>query len=143
MVRTFELEDTYMDEDDPWAGTLAATAFAVRSTCHTTLQATPGQLVFGRDMIFNIKHVADWELIKRRKQERIKYNNKRENKKRTPHACDVGDKVLMIRHDARKYERPCEGPCKIRQVNDNGTVKIKMGKVIDTVNIRRLKPFKE
>ena len=64
MVRTFELEDTCMDEDDPWAGTLAATVFAVCSTYHTILQATPAQLVFGRDMIFNIKHVADWNLIK-------------------------------------------------------------------------------
>ena len=64
MVRTFELEDTYMDEEDPWSGILAATAFAVHSTYHTTLQATPGQLVFGRDMIFNIKHITDWELIK-------------------------------------------------------------------------------
>ena len=59
----------------------------------------------------------------------------KENKKRTPHTYNVGDKALMIRHDACKYERPYEGPYKIRQVNDNGTVKIKMGKVIDTVNI--------
>ena len=59
------------------------------------------------------------------------------------HTHNVGDKVLMIRHDTHKCERPCEGPCRIRQINDNGTVKIKMGKVIDTVNIQRLKPFKE
>ena len=63
MVRTFELENTHMDEDDPWAGMLAAAAFAVCLTCHAALQATPGQSVFGRDMTFNVKHVADWELI--------------------------------------------------------------------------------
>ena len=57
------------------------------------------------------------------------------NKKRTPHVCNVGDKVIMVRHNVHKYERPYEGPCKIHQVNDNGTVKIKMGKVIDTANI--------
>ncbi len=61
IIRTFELEDNYLDEDDPWKGILSATAFAVRSTFHTTLQQTPGQLVFGRDMIFNIKHTANWE----------------------------------------------------------------------------------
>ena len=44
-----------------WKGILSATAFAVQSTFHTTLQQTPGQLVFGRDMIFNIKHKANWE----------------------------------------------------------------------------------
>ena len=64
MVRTFELEDTHMDKEDQWLGILAATAFAACLTYHTTLQATPRQLVFGRDMTFNIKHVTNWELIK-------------------------------------------------------------------------------
>ena len=68
MIRTFELENNYLDETDPWAGISVATAFAVRSTYHTTLQASPGQLVFGRDMIFNIKHIANWEAIKHKKQ---------------------------------------------------------------------------
>jgi hypothetical protein len=61
---------------------LSATAFAVRSTFHTSLQSTPGQLVFGRDMIFNIQHTANWEYIKQRKQHIIDLNNKRENSKR-------------------------------------------------------------
>ena len=39
MIRTFELENKYLDENDP--GLLAATAFAIRSTIHTTLQKTP------------------------------------------------------------------------------------------------------
>ena len=65
MIRTFELEDNYLDEDDPWKGILSPTAFAVRSTFHTTLQSSPGQLVFGRDMIFNIQHTANWEYIKK------------------------------------------------------------------------------
>ncbi len=56
MIRTFEVERNYLDDDDPWAGILSATAFAVRSTYHTTLQATPGQLNFGRDLILNVQH---------------------------------------------------------------------------------------
>src|SRR5687767_12351299 len=71
MVRTFELETNYLDEDDPWRRILSATAFAVRSTYHTTLKKTPGQLVFGRDMIFNIQHVANWEFIRQNKQKVI------------------------------------------------------------------------
>jgi hypothetical protein len=54
--------------------------FAVRATYHTTLQATPMQLVFGCDAILNIKHITDWEHICQRKQECIIENNKRENK---------------------------------------------------------------
>jgi hypothetical protein len=66
--QTFELHDNYLDEDDPWKGILAATAFPICATYHTTLQKSPGQLVFGRDMILNIQHTANWEYIRARKQ---------------------------------------------------------------------------
>lgn len=42
IIRTFELETSYLDEENPWKGILSATAFAIRSTFHTTLQKTPG-----------------------------------------------------------------------------------------------------
>ena len=41
LVRKFELQNNYLDEDDPWSGILVATAFSVLSTDHTTLQVTP------------------------------------------------------------------------------------------------------
>jgi len=78
MIRTFELEDHYLDENDPWKGILAAAAFAVRATIHTTLQKTPAQLVFGRDIILNVNHIANWEHIKQRKQTLINKNNEKE-----------------------------------------------------------------
>ena len=95
MVRTFELETNYLDKEDPWKGVLAATAFAVRSTYHTTLKKMPGQLVFGRDMIFNIQHVANWEFIRQNKQICIDKNNKAENAKRIAHLYKEGDLVLL------------------------------------------------
>ena len=49
----FDLQNNYLDGDEPWSGILAVADFSVRSTYHTTLQATPGQLVFGRDMILS------------------------------------------------------------------------------------------
>jgi hypothetical protein len=100
IIRAFELESNYLDEDDPWKGILSATDFAVRSTFHTSLQSTPGQLVFGRDMIFNIQHIANWEFIKQRKQKIIHLNNKKnkkENAKRVQHVYQVRDKVLLHR----------------------------------------------
>jgi hypothetical protein len=46
LIRSFQLQDKpYYDLDNPWEGFLAAVAFALRSTYHTTLLATPGQLV--------------------------------------------------------------------------------------------------
>ena len=141
IIRTFEMEDRTVDYRDPWTGILSATAFAVRSTYHTTLQATPGQLVFGRDLIFNIKHEANWKAINERKQRIIAKNNKYENSKRLSHDYKVGDKVLLERHDARKMERPYDGPYKITQVYTNGTVTIKKGAVYQRHNIRRIQPY--
>ena len=143
MIKTFEIENISMDPKDPWSGMLAATACAVHSTCHTALQATPGQLAHGRDMTFNIKHVANWQAIKERKQKLINANNEHENKKHIQHTHKVNDKVLLTRHDANKYEKPCDGPFCVVKVNTNGTLQIKRGKVLETINIRHLKPFRE
>jgi len=141
IIRTFELENNYLEEEDPWKGILSATAFTVRSTFHTTLQNSPGQLVFGRDMILNIKHTANWEYIRARKQKIINKNNQRENAKRKKHEYQEGDLVLLNRGTENKYEAPYEGPYKILQVNKNGTVKLKVKSVTDTYNIRRIIPY--
>ena len=62
-LRAYELEDTELNEKDPWTPFLAAAAFAIRSTYHTVMAATPGQLVFGRDMILPLTFKADWACI--------------------------------------------------------------------------------
>ena len=49
IIRTHQLNEIELDEDNPWSGVLAAAMWATRATVHTTLQATPMQLVFGRD----------------------------------------------------------------------------------------------
>jgi hypothetical protein len=69
IIRTFNVQS--MDFDDPWTGMLAATMFAARTTHCTTLQASPMQLVFGRDAILNTKHMSNWEHIRQQKQTRI------------------------------------------------------------------------
>jgi len=68
--------------------------FALRATYHTTLQATPTQLVFGRDAMLNVKFAANWQLIKQRKQKCIIQNHLKENSKRIPHEYKVGDSSL-------------------------------------------------
>ena len=55
MLRAKNLAKLEMPEDDPWTAILTSVMYAVRSTYHTTLQATPAQLVFGRDMIYPIE----------------------------------------------------------------------------------------
>ena len=41
MLRTFELEEMELDENDPCGPFMSAVGFAVRSTYHTTLEAMP------------------------------------------------------------------------------------------------------
>ena len=115
--------------------------FSVRATYHTTLQASPMQLVFGRDAILNIKHVADWEHIRKRKQLRINHNNMRENMRRDNRQYKVGDKILVKRKKNSKHELEFMGPFPITQINDNGTVCFQKGIINNATNIRRIKPF--
>ena len=141
MIRTFELDEIDLDENDPFSGLVSAVGFAVRSTYHTTLQATPGQLVFGRDMIFPIQYVADWQHIKNRKQLLINKNNTSENAKRVDYDYKVGDQVLLYTPNPTKMEQPREGPYPVLQVHTNGTVTIQKGAVSQRLNIRQIVPF--
>jgi len=142
MLRTFELEERELDETDPWSEFLSAAAYAIRSTVHTTLEASPAQLVYGRDMFLPIKFEADWQRIRNRRQAEMTRNNNRENRLRIPHEYKVGDQVLVQRPGTlRKMTTPRQGPYKIVQVNTNGTIRIQRGVVTETINIRRVTPF--
>ena len=51
--------------------------FAIRTTVYTTIQYTPVQLDFGRDLVTNERHHVDWEAIKKRKQDLINKGNEK------------------------------------------------------------------
>ena len=99
------------------------------------------QLVFGRNSILNIKHVADWEHIWQRKQLQINHNNKRKNMRRDNHKYKVGDKILVKRKKNSKHELEFMGPFPITQINDNGTVHFQKGIINDATDISRIKIF--
>ena len=42
---------------------LMDTAWAICSTYHTVLKASPGTSIFGRDMLFDIPFLVDWNKI--------------------------------------------------------------------------------
>ena len=51
-LRTFELENReLMAEEKTFEPFLTACAYAIRCAYHTTLKATPGQLVYGHDKV--------------------------------------------------------------------------------------------
>ena len=112
-----------LNEDDPWTPYLASVAWAVWSTYHMILNATPGQLIFGRDMVLPIQFQADWARIELRKQESINQSNVQENSKRIDHDYQVGDEVLLEKQGIiRKMTQPRTGPFEIIKVHTNGTV---------------------
>jgi acyl-[acyl carrier protein]--UDP-N-acetylglucosamine O-acyltransferase len=97
-----------VDEKDPWGPFLSSAAYAIRSTFHTTLKATPGQLVFGREMVLPIKCMVDWGTIEQQRQNKMGRNNRRENASRISHDYKVGDKVLLKK--TAKHLRKLEAP---------------------------------
>jgi transposase InsO family protein len=64
-LATFELSNRELPEYDPFGSFLSTAALTIRRTIHSTLQATPGQLVFGRDMLLNIPFKADCVAIQK------------------------------------------------------------------------------
>jgi transposase InsO family protein len=144
IIRTFEIQESTEKDahSDAIDGILAATMFAIRATYHTTMQATPAQLVFGRDVILNIPYAANWENIRERKQARIIQNNAAENKTRLPYVYNVGQQVLIKTEQSRKYgKNPYQGPYQIVSINDNGTVRLRQGAVERAWNIRNIHPY--
>ena len=59
-LRTFEVEEQELPQYNLWTPFLSAAAFTVRSMVHTTMKATPAQLVFGRNMILTVRYITDW-----------------------------------------------------------------------------------
>ena len=144
MIRTFQVQNVEVsDEDFSWTGILQAVSFAIRSTVHTTIRATPMQLVFGRDAILPVRHVADWKYIHDRKQSSINKNNTKENLSRKPYDYTVGQMVLLKNAQSTKFGTDTYGgPYTITSLNtDNGTVKMKRNNVTDTFNLRNIVPY--
>ena len=65
MIRAKKLAELEIPEDDPWTAILASVAYAMCSTYHTTLLATPAQSVFVRDMIYPVEYVAELDVLRR------------------------------------------------------------------------------
>ena len=134
-------------ENGGWDGILGAVGYAMRATVHTTTRATPAQLVFGRDMVQNIRFEADWQFIKNRRQHVCRQNNKKENAKRVEYTYRVGEQVKVLHNKNRKHGEPrYKGPYDVTKVYDNGTVQLRMktnrtGAVYQTWNIRNLHPY--
>jgi hypothetical protein len=71
---------------------LSDAAWAVYSSYHTMLKASPGAAIFGRDMLFDIPFIADWQKIGEHRQRLTDPNNARENEGRIDYDYKDGQK---------------------------------------------------
>ena len=117
---------------------LSDAAWAICSTHHTVLKASPGAAIFGQDMLFDIPFIADWKKIEEHRQRltdcsRIDYDYK------------VGQKILVRNKGIfRKAQSIWQNdPWTIMTVHTNGTITIQHGNKLERLNIRRVKPFEE
>jgi hypothetical protein len=72
------------------------TAWAICSTYHMVLKASPGAAIFGQDMLIEIPFVADWRKIGEQRQSLTNRGNQRKNAKCIDYDYKVRDKVLVI-----------------------------------------------
>jgi hypothetical protein len=138
------LDEVSADCIDDW---VANAAWAIRATYHTVLKSTPGAAVFGRDMLFDIPFIADWDEIGRRRQKQVDRDNVRENNRRLPFDYKIGHKCLIVKNingeRLPKADDRNQGPYVITEVYTNGTVRIQKGAISERINIRRLTPYFE
>jgi hypothetical protein len=104
-------------------------AWAICSTYHMVLKASPSAAIFGGDMLFNILFIADWRKIGERRQSLTDCGNQRKNAKRIDYNYKVGVKVLVINEDILHKAESAYGkvPWTITTVYMNGTIRIQCG----------------
>ena len=126
MLRTAELDMANTVEPSDIDEFLTDAACAICSTYHTVLKASPGAAIFGRDILFNIPFLSDWNKIGECRQHQTDLNMKCEN-----HSCcdwdyKSGDQVLLRKDGIiRKSESQYESDLwTITSVHTNGTVRV-------------------
>ncbi len=143
MLHTAELDMAGSVTPDDVNVFLDNAAWAIRSTYHTVLKASPGAAIFGRDMLFNIPFVADCHKIGERRQSLTDCGNQRENAKLIDYDYKVGDKVLVINKGILCKAEYAYGkePWTITTVHTNGTIRIQRRTKMEQLSIRRVEPF--
>jgi hypothetical protein len=128
MICNYELENFEFDYYDPWSQILANCAWAIRSTAYSILDATPAQIVFGRDMLFDLSFTTNYNELKNKKQKASDLNADRENTKRIKYDYKVNDIIILDCGTLqRKVVPKRDGPYQVIRVYSNGTLKIRNG----------------
>jgi hypothetical protein len=112
-------------------------AWAICSTYHTVLKASPGAAIFGRNRLFDIPFIADWNRIGDYRQRQIDLNTARKNSKQVDYDYKVDNKVLLTQEGIlHKAESPySKKPWTITTVHTNRTIRIQRRTQSERINI--------
>ena len=92
----------------------------------------------------NTYHKANWQLIKKRKQDLFNKGNQEENLNQKEHTYNKGGKVLLKNEWKTKFNQDAYlGPYMITAVRNNGTVRACKCKVTDAFDICNITLYKE
>ncbi len=145
MLRTAELNVATPVKSSDINVYLSDAVWAVCSTYHTVLKASPGAAIFGRDILFDILFIADWKKIGEHRQQLTDLNTACENKGRIDYNYKVGQKVLVRNNGilCNAESRYLKNPWTIMSVHTNGTSTVQCGNKSERMNIQRVKLFEE
>ncbi len=124
---------------------LADAAWAICSTHHKVLKASPGAAIFGCDMLFDIPFIADWKAIGEHWQRLTDCNTDQENEGRINYDYKVSQKIL-VRNEGILCKAQSiwqKDPWTITTIHTNGNITVQRRNKEDGLNIRRVKPFVE
>jgi hypothetical protein len=143
MLRTSKLNMAKTITPDDVNVFLDNAAWAFCCTYHTVLKASPGAAIFGRDMLFNILFIANWNKIGDYRQCQTDLNTAHKNSKQVNYDYKFGDKVLLTQEGILcKAESPySKKPWPITTVHTSRTIRIQCGTPLERLNIRRVAPF--
>jgi len=120
---------------------LATAAYAARTALHGTMKMSPGSIVFNRDVVLDIPLIADFEVLRLRRQASIQRNLARSNKGHVSHDYQPNDEVLKLTYCPHKLKPRATGPFRIKKAHTNGAVTIRAKPyVTERLNIRRICP---
>jgi hypothetical protein len=142
MLRTAELDLPDSFTPDAVNVFLDNVAWAICSTYHMVLKASPGAAIFRQDMLFDIPFMADWCKIGELRQSLTNRGNQHENAKRIDNDYKVRDNVLVINEGILRKAESAYGkePWTITTVHTDGTIWIQGRTKTEQLSIRRVEP---
>ncbi len=129
MLRTSEIDMANSVKPSDVNVFLSDAAWAIRSTYHTVLKASPGAAIFGQGMLFDILFMADWKKIEEHRKLLTDCNTTRENEGRIDYDYQVGQKVLVRNHGilCKAASRYLREPWLITSIHTNQTIRVQCG----------------